>query len=72
MPSSSRSAPFTELFTDFGLRPFLQAYQDESSQRRFYLADDWTAKKLEVLVDIPDKLQLEHLRARGLQPGDLP
>ena len=37
---------------------------------RFYLADDWTARKLEVLVDIPDKLQLEHLRARGLQPGD--
>ena len=38
---------------------------------RFYLADDWTAKKLEVLVDIPDKLQLEHLRAKGLQPGEL-
>ena len=37
---------------------------------RFYLADDWTAKKLEVLVDIPDKLQLEHLRATGLQPGN--
>ncbi len=38
---------------------------------RFFLADDWTAKKLEVLVDIPERLHLEHLRAKGLQPGKL-
>lgn len=37
---------------------------------RFYLASDWTSKKLEVLVDVPEKLDLEFLRGRGLQPGE--
>ena len=38
--------------------------------RRYYVDKDWTAKKLEVLVDVPDALSLEHLRARGPQPGE--
>lgn len=34
------------------------------------MGDDWTAKKLEVLVDVPDALDLEPLRGRGPQPGE--
>ena len=37
---------------------------------RYYVDKDWTAKKLEVLVDVPDKLDLEHLRAKGPQPDE--
>ena len=37
---------------------------------RYYIAKDWTPKKLEVLVDVPDHLSLEHLRGTGLQPGE--
>lgn len=37
---------------------------------RFYLASDWTAKKLEVLVDVPEELNLSDLRGVGLQPGE--
>lgn len=37
---------------------------------RYYVAKDWTPKKLEVLVDVPDQLDLEHLRGRGPQPGE--
>jgi hypothetical protein len=35
--------------------------------RRYYVAEDWTAKKLEVLVDMPEKLSLETLRSAGPQ-----
>ncbi|CAL5228914.1 g12137 [Coccomyxa viridis] len=38
--------------------------------KRYYIAKDWTPKKLEVLVDVPDHLSLEHLRGTGLQPGE--
>ncbi|KAK9828336.1 hypothetical protein WJX74_009732 [Apatococcus lobatus] len=38
--------------------------------RRYYVAKDWTPKKLEVLVDVPDQLDLEHLRGHGPQPGE--
>ena len=38
---------------------------------RFYLASDWTAKKLEVEVDIPSELDVEGLRGKGLQPGEI-
>ena len=37
---------------------------------RYYVSKDWTAKKLEVLVDVPDSLNLEHLRGSGAQPGE--
>lgn len=41
-----------------------------SWMRRYYVSKDWTAKKLEVLVDVPDSLNLEHLRGSGAQPGE--
>lgn len=30
----------------------------------------WQPKKLEVLLDVPDTLDLTHLRANGLQPTE--
>lgn len=38
--------------------------------RRYYHGTDWSAKKREVLVDVPDRLSLEALRGRGVQPGE--
>ena len=37
---------------------------------RYYVASDWTPKKLNVEVQMPDTLDLESLRARGPQPGE--
>lgn len=37
--------------------------------RRYYVAPDWTPRKMEVLVEVPDRLSLEHLRAQGPQVG---
>jgi ubiquitin carboxyl-terminal hydrolase 5/13 len=39
--------------------------------RRYYVGEDWTPKKLDVLVDVPMTISLEHLRAQGLQPGEV-
>ena len=36
---------------------------------RYYTGEGWVPKKLDVLVEAPDSLDLEHLRAKGLQPG---
>jgi hypothetical protein len=38
--------------------------------RRYYLGPDWTPKKLEVLVDMPDRLSLQNLRAIGQQASE--
>ena len=38
--------------------------------KRFYVAPDWTPRKLDVLVDVPDDLDLEPLRGVGPQPGE--
>lgn len=38
---------------------------------RYYYAENWTPRKKEVLVDLPDELDLEHLRSKGLQPGEV-
>ena len=38
--------------------------------RRYYVAEDWTPKKLDVLVPMPEETTLEHLRGKGLQPGE--
>ena len=38
--------------------------------KRFYVAPDWTPRKLDVLVDVPDDLDLEPLRGGGPQPGE--
>lgn len=40
--------------------------------RRYYVAEDWTSRKLEVAVPMPDALDLERFRGRGLQPGEEP
>lgn len=37
---------------------------------RYYVAEDWTPKKLEVEVPVPDELNLEQLRGNGPQPGE--
>lgn len=44
-----------------------QGHPLSGSLVRYYVAKDWTAKKLEVLVDVPDTLDLEHLRGTGPQ-----
>lgn len=38
--------------------------------KKFTLRSDWTSVKLDVAVDIPDELDLEHLRGNGLQPNE--
>ncbi|GBG74219.1 hypothetical protein CBR_g17932 [Chara braunii] len=30
----------------------------------------WVAKKLDVFIDVPDEIDLSHLRGKGLQPGE--
>ncbi|CAN8064539.1 unnamed protein product [Agarophyton chilense] len=39
--------------------------------KRYYLADDWTPKKLEVSVPLPEELDLGHLRGTGLMDGEV-
>lgn len=36
------------------------------------MTEQWVAKKLEVLVDVPEELDLEWLRGRGPQPDEQP
>jgi len=38
--------------------------------RRYYVDEKWCPAKLDCKVPMPDVLNLEHLRARGLQPGE--
>ncbi|NXE07040.1 UBP13 hydrolase, partial [Lophotis ruficrista] len=38
--------------------------------KKFTFGLDWIPKKLDVSVDMPDILDINHLRARGLQPGE--
>lgn len=38
--------------------------------RRFTLTANWQPKKLDVLLDVPEVLNLEYLRSSGLQPGE--
>ncbi|GFO16131.1 ubiquitinyl hydrolase 1 [Plakobranchus ocellatus] len=38
--------------------------------RKFTIGDDWVPRKLDVSVQMPDTLELCHLRGRGLQPGE--
>ena len=39
--------------------------------RRYFVGEDWTPKKLDVLVDVPKTISLENLRAMGLQPDEI-
>ena len=38
--------------------------------KKFALGDDWVPKKLDISLDVPELLDLEHLRSSGLQPGE--
>ncbi|CAH2247759.1 ubiquitin carboxyl-terminal hydrolase 13 [Pelobates cultripes] len=38
--------------------------------KKFTFGLDWVPKKLDVSVDMPDILDINHLRASGLQPGE--
>ncbi|NXB56974.1 UBP13 hydrolase, partial [Struthidea cinerea] len=38
--------------------------------KKFTFGLDWIPKKLDVSIDMPDFLDIGHLRARGLQPGE--
>ena len=38
--------------------------------KKFALGDDWVPKKLDISLDVPELLDLEHLRSHGLQPGE--
>jgi ubiquitin carboxyl-terminal hydrolase 5/13 len=38
--------------------------------RKYYLAEDWTPKKLDVSVPVPEKLDLEALRGSGMADGE--
>ena len=38
--------------------------------RRYYVASDWTPKKLDALVPMPETIDLEALRGAGLRPGE--
>ncbi|GAX82603.1 hypothetical protein CEUSTIGMA_g10029.t1 [Chlamydomonas eustigma] len=39
--------------------------------RRYYVGEGWVPKKMDVLVDMPDRLDLESLRGRGPQPHEV-
>lgn len=38
--------------------------------RKFTIGEDWTPKKLDVSVEVPDNLDLNHLRGKGKQEGE--
>ena len=38
--------------------------------RRYYIGENWTPLKMEALVEVPDRISIEHLRASGPQPGE--
>uniref|UniRef100_UPI00398E846F ubiquitin carboxyl-terminal hydrolase 13 n=1 Tax=Pristiophorus japonicus TaxID=55135 RepID=UPI00398E846F len=38
--------------------------------KKFTFGIDWVPKKLDVSIDMPDLLDISHLRATGLQPGE--
>ncbi|XP_030842725.1 ubiquitin carboxyl-terminal hydrolase 5 [Strongylocentrotus purpuratus] len=38
--------------------------------KKFTLGEDWTPKKLDVSVDMPDELDLSRYRGNGIQPGE--
>lgn len=43
-----------------------------SYARRYYTGEGWVPLKMDVLVEAPEALSLEHLRATGLQTGARP
>ena len=38
--------------------------------KKFTVKEDWTCVKLDVAIEMPDELDLNHLRGHGLQPNE--
>ncbi|XP_008793636.2 ubiquitin carboxyl-terminal hydrolase 14 isoform X2 [Phoenix dactylifera] len=38
--------------------------------RKFVMGEGWVPKKLDVYIDVPDIIDITHMRSRGLQPGE--
>ncbi|XP_073312765.1 ubiquitin carboxyl-terminal hydrolase 14 [Primulina huaijiensis] len=38
--------------------------------RKFVLEEGWVPKKLDVYIDIPDIVDISHMRSKGLRPGE--
>uniref|UniRef100_A0A1D1YQ29 Ubiquitin carboxyl-terminal hydrolase n=1 Tax=Anthurium amnicola TaxID=1678845 RepID=A0A1D1YQ29_9ARAE len=38
--------------------------------RKFVMEEGWVPKKLEVYIDVPDVIDVTHMRSRGMQPGE--
>ncbi|XP_029116271.1 ubiquitin carboxyl-terminal hydrolase 14 isoform X2 [Elaeis guineensis] len=38
--------------------------------RKFVMEEGWVPKKLDVYIDVPDIIDITHIRSKGLQPGE--
>ncbi|XP_042424767.1 ubiquitin carboxyl-terminal hydrolase 14-like isoform X2 [Zingiber officinale] len=38
--------------------------------RKFVMEEGWVPKKLDVYIDVPDVIDITHMRSNGLQPGE--
>ncbi|KAF8024003.1 hypothetical protein BT93_F1260 [Corymbia citriodora subsp. variegata] len=38
--------------------------------RKFVMEEGWVPKKLDVYIDVPDVINISHMRSKGLQPGE--
>lgn len=38
--------------------------------RKFVMEEGWVPKKLDVYIDVPDIIDINHMRSKGLQPGE--
>ncbi|AQK90559.1 Ubiquitin carboxyl-terminal hydrolase [Zea mays] len=38
--------------------------------RKFVMETGWVPKKLDVYIDVPDTIDITHMRSKGLQPGE--
>ncbi|KAL6848026.1 hypothetical protein ACP4OV_022154 [Aristida adscensionis] len=38
--------------------------------RKFVMEAGWVPKKLDVYIDVPDTIDISHMRSRGVQPGE--
>lgn len=38
--------------------------------RKFVMEEGWVPKKLDVYIDVPDVIDISHMRSKGVQPGE--
>ncbi|KAL5548080.1 hypothetical protein UlMin_003311 [Ulmus minor] len=38
--------------------------------RKFVMEEGWVPKKLDVYIDVPDIIDISHMRSKGIQPGE--